>query len=115
MDYKQARQILKEATCYECSYGTESMESCTNDSCTLKVAIDKVIEATEVIERQQEEINALVAGQETLQKHFAEKLDKIVEQLEAEKYRGMESLEPVLISFNFGINKAIEIVKGGAE
>ena len=42
-------------------------------------------------------------------------MDSIVEQLEAEKYRGMECLEPVLISFNFGINKAIEIVKGGGE
>ena len=41
-------------------------------------------------------------------------IDKIVEQLEAELYKGMESLDPVLISFNFGINKAIEIVKGGA-
>lgn len=41
-------------------------------------------------------------------------IDKIVEQLEGELYKGMESLDPVLISFNFGINKAIEIVKGGA-
>lgn len=39
--------------------------------------------------------------------------DRIVNQLEAELYRGMESLDPVLISFNFGVNKAIEIVKGG--
>lgn len=38
----------------------------------------------------------------------------VVEQLEAELYKGMESLDPVLISFNFGINTAIEIVKGGA-
>lgn len=42
-------------------------------------------------------------------------IDKVVEQLEAELYKGMESLDPVLISFNFGINKAIEIVKRGAK
>ena len=41
--------------------------------------------------------------------------DKVVGQLEAELYRGMESLDPVLISFNFGINKAIEIVKSGGK
>lgn len=40
-------------------------------------------------------------------------VEKVVEQLEAELYRGMDSLDPVLISFNFGINKAIEIVKKG--
>ena len=40
-------------------------------------------------------------------------IDKVVGQLESELYRGMESLEPVRISFNFGINKAIEIVKKG--
>lgn len=40
-------------------------------------------------------------------------VDKIVKHLEAELYKGMESLDPVLISFNFGINKAIEIVKSG--
>ncbi len=35
-----------------------------------------------LIYRQQEQINALIAGQETLQKHFTEKMARIVEQLE---------------------------------
>lgn len=39
-------------------------------------------------------------------------IDRIVEQLEAEKYRGMEGLEPIKVAFNFGINKALDIVKG---
>lgn len=42
-------------------------------------------------------------------------IDRIVEQLEAEKYRGMEGLEPLRVAFNFGINKAIEIVKAGGK
>ena len=42
-------------------------------------------------------------------------MDRIVERLEAEKYRGMESLEPIRVAFNFGINKAIEIVKEGGK
>ena len=42
-------------------------------------------------------------------------IDKVMEQLDSELYRGMESLEPVRISFNFGINKAIEIVKKGGK
>lgn len=37
-------------------------------------------------------------------------VDKVVEQLEAELYN---ELEPIKTAFNFGINKAIEIVKGG--
>lgn len=40
-------------------------------------------------------------------------MEKVVEQLESELYRGMENLDTVRISFNFGINKAIEIVKKG--
>ena len=40
-------------------------------------------------------------------------MEKVVKQLESELYRGMESLDTVRISFNFGINKAIEIVKKG--
>lgn len=42
-------------------------------------------------------------------------MDRIVEQLEKELYRGMEGLEPVKVSFNFGINTAIEIVKAGGK
>ena len=42
-------------------------------------------------------------------------MDRIVEQLKAELYRGMESLEPVRVAFNFGINRAIEIVKAGGK
>lgn len=38
-------------------------------------------------------------------------VEGVVERLEAELYK---ELEPIKTAFNFGINKAIEIVKGGA-
>ena len=38
-------------------------------------------DAIDLIKRQQEMIEALIAGQETLQKHFADKMGKIVELL----------------------------------
>ena len=43
--------------------------------------IDLIGSAIDLIEQQQEMIEALIAGQETLQKHFVDKMDKIVELL----------------------------------
>lgn len=103
-------------------YAVPKCEICPyykQEDCVEKSAND----AIDLIQRQQEEISALIAGQETLQKHFAEKLDGIVEQLEE---RIDHHIRLVNYEMNMGTitdvernrgaikatEKAIEIVKG---
>ena len=58
---------------------------------------------------QQEMIDSLIAGQETLQAHFAEEKEKLVEQL-SDHYRIVYSDED--LEWNRAISKAIAFVKG---
>lgn len=86
----------------DCSFYVES-ESI--HECTTKLSVA----ALDLIQRQQEQIKALITGQETLQKHFAEEKKRIVEQLE-EKIE--ENPYCSLADYRAGLFEAIDIVKG---
>ena len=72
--------------------------------------------ALDLIKRQQEMIDSLIAGQETLQKHFADKLDSIVNELEERAddcKRYWENFgDEDEISIMLGYKRAIGVVKG---
>ena len=87
--------------CHDCPYFAHKGD-CVNEMKN---------DAIDLIKRQQEMIEALIAGQETLRKHFVEEKDKIVEQLEAEsRFYNSASDNDQLI--RQGVNIAVEIVKG---
>ena len=94
------------AVCEDCPYLGQ-------DECMRKSTLD----ALDLIKRQQEMIEALIAGQETLQKHFADKMDKIVEQLKEladESIYGECDSVPVCENYctKCYLDRAIAIVKG---
>ena len=47
MTFDEAIEVLKSATCYECTTGTDSTYNCYHDQCPLKRATNKAIEALE--------------------------------------------------------------------
>ena len=78
--------------------------------------IDLIGAAIDIIKHQQEMIDALIAGQETLQKHFTDKLDRIVEELEERAddcKRYWENFgDEDEVSIMLGYKRAIGVVKG---
>lgn len=100
-------------TCSDtCSFYVEGE---TIGDCTTKLSVA----ALDLIQRQQEQIKALIAGQETLQKHFAEEKKRIIEQLEEEQadsgrlygyFKNHNTYQTT--GYQEGLNKAIDIVKG---
>ena len=90
------------------------------DGCPLDGEIDcgtkLVVNALDLTKRQQEMIEALIAGQETLQKHFADKMGKIIERLEEEAAEHdaiwKETEDIKAFAGKCATNYAIAIVKG---
>ena len=72
--------------------------------------------AFDLIKRQKEIIEALISGQETLQKHFKEEKDKILEQLDTQYEQALSDYEDTYNPYYDGqmlaFDIAEQIVKG---
>ena len=93
--------------CTECPF--ENLTSAECGEIMLKEAIN-------LIKRQQEMIDSLIAGQETLQKHFADKMGKILEQLDTQYKQALSDYEDTYNPYYDGqmlaFDIAEQIVKG---
>lgn len=89
---------------WSCNYDFDKHPECMES--LLQDALELIQRQQERIERLKDNLDAVLSERATLD------VDRVVAELEAEKYKGMEGLEPIKVAFNFGINKALDLLKG---
>ena len=107
------KEIIKGLrVCASIYRGCEDCPYLGQDDCMRK----SIFDAVDLIKRQQEMIDSLIAGQETLQKHFADKMGKILEQLDTQYKQALSDYEDTYNPYYDGqmlaFDIAEQIVKG---